>query len=914
MEKDPLAILEAETVAGSSAVLVGAVGATLRPRRLPRHVARFATSVDGGDVPRDRERYTDAAWKAMEDAPTIAQRFDSQMVETEHVFMALLEQPVTGSGGLTSRILEKAGVKQEDAIAKVNAFAEKQPRMKGAGEQTAGRSLVSMLQEATMECTKMKDEYLSVEHMLLGLIRDARCGQRIMLELGLQESSLKDAVTAVRGSNRVTTQSPEETYEALSTYGTDLTQMAREGKLDPVIGRDDEIRRVIQILARRSKNNPVIIGEPGVGKTAIVEGLARRIVEGDVPSALMDKKVIALDIGGMVAGAKFRGQFEERLKAVLKEIKDADGQVISFIDEIHTIVGAGGSGGAMDAGNLLKPLLARGELRCVGATTLDEYRKYIEKDAALERRFQQVMVPEPNVQDCVSILRGLKPRYELHHGVRISDRACIAAAALSDRYVADRFLPDKAIDLLDEAAAKVKMQVTSKPASLENLDRRILQLEMERLSVANDTDSMSRNRLESIDKELEELKSNQSEEEDVWKAQRESLSALQDVKQQIEALEQELAEAERGYDLEKAGTIKWGSLIPLQKQLQEMEEGKAVDEVTESDIQQVVSMQTGIPLERMTLGDQQRLINLEDELHKQVIGQDDAVRAVAEAVQRSRFGLSDPNRPIASFLFLGPTGVGKTQLAKTLATWLFDSEEAMVRIDMSEYMEKFSVSRLTGAPPGYVGYEEGGQLTEPVRRRPYTVLLFDEMEKAHPDVFGLLLQVLDDGRCTDSQGRTVDFKNAVIIMTSNVGSDVIAEGLTLGENEESRLSADEVTEAVQEAMSRVFRPEFLNRVDESIIFRPLTRKDLRQIALLQLDRVRERLEERSIGLEVTDKALDLIADRGFDPSFGARPIKRSIVANVETPLAQKGLGGEISDGDTVKIDVGSDGELTYDRV
>jgi len=900
----------------AGAAFVGAVGTALKQHRLPRHIARSATSTEASaDVPRDRERYTDAAWKAMEDAPIVAARYNSQMVETEHVFLALLEQPVSGTTGLASRILQKVGVNVVDATEKVSTFAEKQPKMQGGGQQSAGRSLVNMIQDAASESLKLKDEYISVEHMLIGLIRDARCGQRIMLELGLQEGSLKDAITAIRGSGRVTSQAPEDTYEALSTYGTDLTQMAREGKLDPVIGRDEEIRRVIQILARRSKNNPVIIGEPGVGKTAIVEGLARRIVEGDVPQTLMDKKVIALDIGGMVAGAKFRGQFEERLKAVLKEIKDADGKIISFIDEMHTIVGAGGSGGAMDAGNLLKPLLARGELRCVGATTLDEYRKYIEKDAALERRFQQVMVPEPTVPDCVSILRGLKPRYELHHGVRISDRACIAAAMLSNRYVADRFLPDKAIDLLDEAAAKVKMQVTSKPADLERLDRRILQLEMERLSVANDSDSSSQSRLDDLEKELDALKAEQAGMEDVWKTQRESLNALQDVKQQIEALEQELAEAERGYDLEKAGTIKWGSLIPLQKELQEMEESSssgAVDEVTELDIQQVVAMQTGIPLERMTLGDKQRLINLEGELHRSVVGQDDAVRAVAEAVQRSRFGLSDPNRPIASLLFLGPTGVGKTQLAKSLALWLFDSEEAMVRIDMSEYMEKFSVSRLTGAPPGYVGYEEGGQLTEPVRRRPYTVLLFDEMEKAHPDVFGLLLQVLDDGRCTDSQGRTVDFKNTVIIMTSNVGSDIIAEGLSM-EGETARMTDEEVTQAVREAMAGTFRPEFLNRIDESIIFRPLTRSDLREIATLQLDRVRERLADRNISLEVTEKALDVIADRGYDPSFGARPIKRSIVANVETPLAQQGLAGNVVDGDAVKIDVGSDGELTYDR-
>lgn len=738
-----------------------------------------------------------------------------------------------------------------------------------------------------------------------------------MKELGLSPSKIKEALDEVRGSNTVTTQNPENTYEALETYGTDITQLAREGKLDPVIGRDEEIRRVIQILARRSKNNPVIIGEPGVGKTAIVEGLASRIIDGDIPQALEDKTVISLDIGGMVAGAKFRGEFEERLKAVLKEIKDADGRIISFIDEIHTIVGAGAAGGAMDAGNLLKPLLARGELRCIGATTLDEYRQHIEKDAALERRFQQVLVPEPKPEDAISILRGLKPRYELHHGVRISDRAVVAAAVLSSRYITDRFLPDKAIDLMDEAAAKVKMEVTSKPAELERLDRKILQMEMERLSVGSDTDSQSLSRLEALDKELEVLKKEQAESEAKWLKERESINSMQEVRQTIEDLERELADAERNYDLDRAGPIKYGTLPALKKQLEEMEaaekneETTAQDEVTETDIQQIVSMRTGIPLNKMSMGDKQRLMKMEDELHRRVIGQDDAVRAIAEAIQRSRYGLSDPNRPIASCLFLGPTGVGKTELAKALASTMFDTEESMVRIDMSEYMEKFSATRLTGAPPGYVGYEEGGQLTEPVRRRPYCVLLFDEMEKAHPDVFNLLLQILDDGRCTDSQGRTVDFKNTVIIMTSNVGSEAIAElgsGLQASQAENT---FEEVAEAVRVAMSETFRPEFLNRIDETIIFRPLGLEELRQIAKLQLDRVQQRLESRKIILEVSDAALDVIAERGYDPAFGARPIKRSIIANVETPIAQKGLSGTFDDGCTIVIDKQNDGELSY---
>eukprot|EP00931_Biecheleriopsis_adriatica_P004604 TRINITY_DN106247_c0_g1_i1.p1 TRINITY_DN106247_c0_g1~~TRINITY_DN106247_c0_g1_i1.p1 ORF type:complete len:985 (-),score=255.33 TRINITY_DN106247_c0_g1_i1:153-3026(-) len=909
----------------ASAMLVIAGGitsasmhASRRHRCRPSRVLVRAAAAS--DVPSERERYTDAAWQAMQDAPKIAETIQSQSVEPEHVFLACLQQPISTTGGLCARILEKAGISQQDANSKINTWMERQPRVTSSGgsmASAAGRDLVSMLQGANDAASQWKDKYISVEHLVFAFGRDKRCGQRMFAELGCDEAKLKKAIDEVRGTNTVQTQSPETTYEALAQFGTDLTALAREGKLDPVIGRDEEIRRVIQILARRSKNNPVIIGEPGVGKTAIVEGLARRIVDGDVPSTLEGKQVISLDVGGMVAGAKYRGEFEERLKAVLKEIKEADGKVISFIDEIHTIVGAGAAGGAMDAGNLLKPLLARGELRCVGATTLDEYRQYIEKDAALERRFQQVLVAEPKVPDAISILRGLKPRYELHHGVRISDRALVAAAVLSDRYVSDRFLPDKAIDLMDEASAKVKMEVTSKPAELERLDRKILQLEMERLSVGTDSDSQSVSRLASLDQELEALKKDQTVEEEKWLKERDSLNSLQEVRQQIEDLERELAEAERNLNLERAGQIKYGELSPLQTKLTEMEaqqsneEGGSAEEVNEKDIQQIVAMQTGIPLEKMSMGDRQRLMNLEEELHKRLIGQEDAVRAVAEAVQRSRYGLADPNRPIASCLFLGPTGVGKTELAKSLAEWLFDTEESIVRIDMSEYMEKFAVSRLTGAPPGYVGYEEGGQLTEPVRRRPYCVLLFDEMEKAHPDVFNLLLQILDDGRCTDSQGRTVDFKNTVIIMTSNVGSEAIAElGFELDEaSSESKI--EEVAEAVRVAMSQTFRPEFLNRIDESLIFRPLGMKELRQIAKLQLDRVQKRLSDRKITLDVTDAALDVIAERGYDPTYGARPIKRSIVANVETPLAQRGLKGDFEDGDTVRIDKGADGNLTY---
>jgi len=903
----------------------GKMGRSARHTNTMRRAAAPASAANNdGDIPRERDRYTDAAWAAMEEASKVAERLQSQYVEAEHAFVAMLEQSVSTTGALCPRILNKAGIQTEDATKKMYEWANKQPKITsssgtGPPSNAAGRSIVAMIQEAATISAQMKDKFISIEHLILAYSRDKRFGERFFSDFGVTQDKLQEAIDAVRGTQRVTSQSPESTYEALALYGTDLTQLAREGKLDPVIGRDDEIRRVIQILARRSKNNPVVIGEPGVGKTAIVEGLARRIIEGDIPQTLEDKLVISLDIGAMVAGAKYRGEFEERLKAVLAEIKSSDGKIISFIDEIHTIVGAGASGGAMDAGNLLKPLLARGELRCVGATTLDEYRQYIEKDAALERRFQQVLVSEPQVADAVSILRGLKSRYELHHGVRISDRALVAAAVLSSRYIADRFLPDKAIDLMDEASAKVKMQITSKPAALERADRRILQLEMERLSIGDDKDAQSVQRLESIDDELKQLKDEQAEAQAKWVKEREAMSALQGIRQKIETLENELAEAERSYNYNRAGQIKYGELASLQKQLEEVDHQEDQDsgeaeQVTERDIQEVVSMQTGIPLERMSMGDRQRLVNLAVELHKRVVGQDAAVNAVAEAVQRSRFGLNDPNRPIASFLFLGPTGVGKTELAKTLAQWLFDSEESMVRIDMSEYMEKFAVSRLTGAPPGYVGYEEGGQLTEPVRRRPYCVILFDEMEKAHPDIFGLLLQILDDGRCTDSQGRTVDFKNTVIVMTSNVGSEAIAElGLEF-DGADATEKEDELSERLREAMSGVFRPEFLNRIDETITFRPLGRSDLRQIAELQLQRVQERLTDKSMTLEVTDAALDVIAERGYDPTFGARPIKRSIIANIETPLAQRGLTGEFVDGDQIRIDCDASAQLTYSKV
>jgi len=871
-------------------------------------VAKYADSDPASASPIRPDLFTEAAWQVIQVAVAKAQQLQSAFVETEHMFLAMMDQP-----GPASRIIEKAGVKTGDVMARVKAWAAKQPKVLSSTSYPAsvGRSLLTMLEDAQTLSKQHADQYVSVDVLLLAFARDQRCGQKLLSEVGLNEERLRAATDTMRGQGPLTSQSAEATYEALAQYGTDMTQLALDGKLDPVIGRDEEIRRVVQILARRSKNNPVLIGEPGVGKTAIVEGLAQRIVDGDVPEALKDKQVISLDIGGMVAGAKARGEFEERLKAVMKEIQQSNGKVISFIDETHLIVGAGAAGGAMDASNILKPLLARGELRCIGATTLDEYRQHIEKDAALERRFQQVLVEEPSVADTISVLRGLKDRYELHHGVRISDRSLVAAATLSSRYLTDRFLPDKAIDLMDEASAMKKMQITSKPPELEQVERRILQLEMERASIGDDQETRSRQRHDEIVTELDRLMTRRSDAEGRWRQDKQAMQSLQDVRQQLEDLQRELAEAERSYNLERAGQIKYGELAPLQKKLADMEtsaEGLAgFEEVTESDIQHVVSMRTGIPMEKMSLGMRQRLLSLEDELHQRVIGQDEAVRAVAEAVQRSRYGLSDPNRPIASVLFLGPTGVGKTQLAKTLGKCLFDDEESIIRIDMSEYMEKFSVSRLIGAPPGYVGHEEGGQLTEPVRRRPYCVLLLDEMEKAHPDVFNILLQILDDGRCTDSQGRTVDFKNCVIVMTSNVGSEAISE-IGAGVDEHA------VSAAVQMAMSRTFRPELLNRIDEKIIFRPLGKQELRQIARLEVDQVRDRLYEKSIRLDVTDDALDVIAERGYDPSFGARPIKRSIVANVETPLAQRGLQGEFQEGDKVLIDKEADGSLSYSKV
>ncbi|TAE97534.1 MAG: ATP-dependent chaperone ClpB, partial [Oscillatoriales cyanobacterium] len=758
------------------------------------------------------------------------------------------------------------------------------------------------------------DEFISVEHLILGYVKDDRFGKNLLQEFKLDETKLKDIITQVRGNNKVTDQNPEGKYEALEKYGRDLTEAARQGKLDPVIGRDDEIRRTIQILSRRTKNNPVLIGEPGVGKTAIAEGLAQRIITGDVPQSLKDRQLISLDMGALIAGAKFRGEFEERLKAVLKEVMDSDGKVILFIDEIHTVVGAGATQGSMDAGNLLKPMLARGELRCIGATTLDEYRKYLEKDAALERRFQQVYVDQPTVEDTISILRGLKERYEVHHGVKISDNALVAAATLSTRYISDRFLPDKAIDLVDEAAAKLKMEITSKPEELDEIDRKILQLEMERLSLQKESNAASIERLERLEKDLANLKEQQRGLNAQWQSEKGVIGSIQKIKEQIDKANIEIQQAELKYDLNRAAELKYGTLTQLQKQLQEAETqltatqttGQTLlrEEVTESDIAEIISKWTGIPISKLVESEMQKLLHLEDELHKRVIGQDEAVTAVADAIVRSRAGLADPNRPVASFIFLGPTGVGKTELAKALASYLFDTEEAIVRIDMSEYMEKHAVSRLIGAPPGYVGYDEGGQLTEAVRRRPYSVILFDEIEKAHPDVFNIMLQILDDGRVTDAQGHTVDFKNSVIIMTSNVGSQYILD--VAGDEEQMR-------SRVMEAMRATFRPEFLNRIDEMIIFKSLTKSELRQIVLLQVKRLEKRLGDRKMSLKLSESALDFLAEIGYDPVYGARPLKRGIQRELETQMAKGILRGDFVDGDTIFVDIENE-RLAFKRL
>ncbi|MDM9585744.1 ATP-dependent chaperone ClpB [Nostoc sp. GT001] len=863
--------------------------------------------------PTNPNQFTEKAWEAIAHTPDIVKQYQQQQIESEHLMKALLEQD-----GLAIGIFTKAGVNLQKLRDHTEQFFQRQPKVSGNSTSVyLGRSLDTLLDRADGYRKEFQDEYISIEHLLLGYAKDDRFGKALFQEFGLDEGKLKNIIKQVRGSQKVTDQNPEGKYEALEKYGRDLTEAARKGQLDPVIGRDDEIRRTVQILSRRTKNNPVLIGEPGVGKTAIAEGLAQRIIAGDVPQSLKDRKLISLDMGALIAGAKFRGEFEERLKAVLKEVTESGGNIVLFIDEIHTVVGAGATQGAMDAGNLLKPMLARGELRCIGATTLDEYRKHIEKDAALERRFQQVYVDQPSVEDSISILRGLRERYENHHGVKISDSALVAAAVLSSRYISDRFLPDKAIDLVDEAAARLKMEITSKPEELDEIDRKILQLEMEKLSLQKESDAASRERLERLEKEIADLKEEQRTLNTQWQSEKDIIDKIQSVKKEIERVNLEIQQAERDYDLNRAAELKYGNLTSLHRQLEAVEaelasaqrSGKSLlrEEVTEGDIAEIISKWTGIPISKLVESEKEKLLHLEDELHRRVVGQEEAVTAVADAIQRSRAGLADPNRPIASFIFLGPTGVGKTELAKALAGFMFDSEDALVRIDMSEYMEKHAVSRLIGAPPGYVGYEEGGQLTEAIRRRPYSVILFDEIEKAHPDVFNIFLQILDDGRVTDAQGHKVDFKNAIIIMTSNIGSQYILD--VAGDN----AHYDEMRRRVMEAMRNSFRPEFLNRIDEIIIFHGLDKKELRQIVLLQVERLRQRLSDRKISLKLSDAALDFLAEVGYDPVYGARPLKRAIQRELETQIAKSILRGEFNDGNTIFVDVQNE-RLSFSRL
>ncbi|KAM7490006.1 hypothetical protein LguiA_032927 [Lonicera macranthoides] len=878
----------------------------------------YSTTASSAQI--NNSEFTEMAWEGIVGAVDAARASKQQVVETEHLMKALLEQ----KDGLARRIFAKAGLDNTSVLHATDEFISQQPKVFGeTSGPMVGSHLQSLLENARKHKKEMKDDFVSVEHLVLAFPSDKRFGERLLRNLQLSEKALKDAVQAVRGSQRVTDQNPEGKYEALEKYGTDLTELARSGKLDPVIGRDDEIRRCIQILSRRTKNNPVIIGEPGVGKTAIAEGLAQRIYRGDVPEPLLNRKLISLDMGSLLAGAKFRGDFEERLKAVLKEVTHSNGQIILFIDEIHTVVGAGATSGAMDAGNLLKPMLGRGELRCIGATTLNEYRKYIEKDPALERRFQQVFCGQPSVEDSISILRGLRERYELHHGVKISDSALVSAAVLADRYITERFLPDKAIDLVDEAAAKLKMEITSKPTELDEIDRAVLKLEMEKLSLQNDTDKASKERLAKLESDLESLKQKQKELTEQWEHEKVLMNQIRSIKEEIDRVNQEMEAAEREYDLSRAAELKYGTLPNLQTKLEKAEKelaeyqksGKSLlrEEVTDLDIAEVVSKWTGIPLSNLQQSERDKLVLLEEVLHKRVIGQDMAVKSVADAIRRSRAGLSDPNRPIASFMFMGPTGVGKTELAKALAGYLFNTENALVRIDMTEYMEKHAVSRLVGAPPGYVGYEEGGQLTEVVRRRPYSVVLFDEIEKAHHDVFNILLQLLDDGRITDSQGRTVSFTNCVVIMTSNIGSHYILE--TLRNTHDSKdVVYEKMKRQVVELARQTFRPEFMNRIDEYIVFQPLDSKEINKIVEIQINRVKERLKQKKIDLCYTKEAVEVLGTLGFDPNFGARPVKRVIQQMVENEVAVGVLRGDFKEEDAIIIDAADDVSAAKSRL